>query len=198
MRVLSIILLIILCGFKESRTGCAKLDIMLIADISGSVNGYQNYIHDALFEFANQLDLDENGIRIGLMTFNDEIKILHNLDDNKSALIKAIGTIKSSEPNGSTYLWPALDQCLDQYVRYGRGKAKWIAIIVTDGNPAQPYEVIHQAGKLKHLGVTIFGVMVQSKEENVSVLEQISSPNCYVSTNYELLSEELRKLDICL
>jgi len=198
MKYVIVALFFVLYSFKSPDTGCAKLDIMLIADMSGSVDGYQGYIYDALFDFANNLELDENGIRIGLTVFNYTDTILYHLDDNKPKLIQAIHTIKSTSADGGTYLYTTLQHTTQEFIKRGRQDSKWIVIIITDGNPAQLFDVVKEAKRMHSLGIMIFGVMVESKEENESALRDISSPNCYISTNYQLLTEELKKLDLCL
>jgi Mg-chelatase subunit ChlD len=195
--ILSIFLLF---GGIKGYSQCAKIDILLVADLSSSVTDYQGYIHDALYGFTERFALDkENGIQIGLITFNSISEVLYPLGDDKDKLIQQIHTIKSYKPCCTTDLVEALDDCMEEFNNRGRRDALKIVILISDGSFDYPEEAQTRAKACKFMfNSLIFGVLINGGSSNPNAMREISSPDCFLSVNYENLAEEIRKLDICI
>jgi len=200
MKTTLIILLLGLCEFKiENKPSCEKIDIILLADLSGSVQGYTKYVHDALYEFVSRFEMEDDGIRICLIRFDDFATVLYPLGSNKAKLIQAIHTISSHSPNGGTEMKYAFRSSGQQFVDNGRFGVKRIVVLISDGATDNIPEAIHEAKIVKNLyNSLIFGVMIESKYSNEEIMKEISSPGCYLESNYENLIEELNRINVCL
>ena len=196
--LISLLLVLLLSTSFKQNTDCIKVDIILIADMSGSIKGHENYVHDALFHFVNKFDLSEDGVRIGLITFNDDAKVLYQLGSDKEQLLKAVSTIISTVPDGTTNMMSSLVSAMNEFLKRGANQNR-VVIIISDGSPFNIDATKQTANDLKNtFNSTIFGVLVQSTDENGQFMREISSLGCYVQTDYSLLTSALKKLDMCI
>ncbi len=193
------ILIIFLLGGIGGYAQCAKIDIVLVADLSASVDGFQGYVSDALYGFVERFPLDkENGIQISLITFGSESSVDYPLGDDKRKLIQAIFAIKSMKVNGTTNLQGAFDDVMTEFNNRGRQDALKIVIVISDGQFDYPERSQAKAKACKVMfNSLIFGILIQDTSVTPDAMEEISSPGCYLSTNYENLVTELMKLSIC-
>jgi len=173
---------------------------VLVADLSYSVNENQSYIANALFGFVERFPLDkENGIQISLITFNGYSTVHYQLGDNKALLIQYILSIKSMPAEGTTNLISAIKDVMNEFNMRGRPDALKIVIVISDGQFDSPLEVPAHINALKVMfNSLIFGVLINGNSAIPPAMEQISSPGCYLSTNYDSLVVELQKLNICI
>ena len=88
MKKLITIALLLLYGVT-AKSQCAKIDIVIITDLSGSVGGNEYLIREALDGFIGGLELDDNGIKVGIITFNYTATLLHKLSSNKGSLLNS-------------------------------------------------------------------------------------------------------------
>ncbi len=201
MKTLLAITLLVLCSFQsEHKAGCAKIDIILIADMSGSINGQQQYVHDALYQFADRFELEENGIRMSLIKFNDDATVLYPLGNDKAELMQAIETIKTTYPEGTTKMTTAFIATMNEFIkRGGRDDPLRVVILISDGAPTDDEQSKQMAKDLREtFNSLIFGILVSSYEQDEQFMREVSSLNCYLETGYGSLANELKKLDICI
>ena len=214
-----IITIFILCtSFKgnEVPVGCLKLDIIILADQSTSVSGKEQFIHDAVYAFIDKFELAEEGIKVGLITFGNTARLESHLSPYSDSLKIASNVIRPYSANGSTNLSDALTMTMEEMVLNGRVEVMKMIILITDGEPDNRDEVIRYTNLLKTMpGTLIWGIFVK-KTENVDYspyimyapnytnntgadyLKSISSPNCFIESDYNNLVEQVKKLDICL
>jgi Mg-chelatase subunit ChlD len=195
MKTLSIILLLFLTAFNEKS--CLKMDILLLVDMSGSVQGYEEFVKEATESFVRQFNLSENGIRMGIIKFAGKASIISSLTSDKEELEYRLVLFKDERAYGTTNMLQALEIGLNEFLENDRGVRKLI-IIITDGSPTSDEQRTKMiAEQIKNLGIGICGVLISSYEADEEYLQEISS-NCYVRTDYYNLINELKNLEICL
>ena len=195
----AVLLLISLFLFKPTDYGCAKLDIIILADMSQSVQGYEDYIREASETFINRFELSEDGIQIGLIVFNSRVTVLSSITDNKSELLRDIQYISIGTATSNTDLSAGLQSTMGEFLEHNRPNSGKIIIIISDGKPNDPNDALKKVNDAKLLlNCTVFGILVKTLDSDGGYMESLSSPNCYIETNYQMLADELNKLDICL
>lgn len=198
MKIIIIILILSLFGFKSERNGCLKADIILLADMSGSIKGHEQYVYNALLTFVNRFELSEEGIRMSLVTFNWTEEVLYPLGSDKNALLDALVYMISKPPEGGTDMYKAFTAAKSEFIKRGIHQNR-IVIVISDSSPSYPIETQEMAKELKIIfNSLVFGVLVNSYDRNDTFMKDISSPNCYLETEFETLGSELQKLDVCL
>ncbi len=196
------ILLLLLFSFTLSAQ-CLKLDIVVVGDLSGSVYGHEPFIGDALQTFISRFDLSEETIKIGVIVFNHNTKVLTHLTSDKDILFQVSNRISNSLADGTTDMSGALMAASNEIEQNGRPGVMKIVILITDGMPDNEDDTKQTATNLKQImGTSIFGVYMRNGPGKTGggdvFLESISSENGYLESNYENLAEQLKKLDICL
>lgn len=220
MKLIKIILIsicIVCSSFKEREKpiGCLKVDIMILADQSASVSGKEQFIHDAVYTFIDKFELSEEGIRIGLITFRNNAKLESHLSYYKDSLKIANNAINLKSAQGSTNLSDALILATQEFIDNGRQGVIKMIILITDGEPDNEEEATQYANLFKSMpGTMIWGIFVKFEynlknigsmyklnfiyTDGSDYLKSISSPNCFIDTDYNNLVEQVKKLDICL
>ena len=99
----------------------------------------------------------------------------------------------------------------------GRPGVMKMVIMITDGEPNNRDEAANHATLLKTMpGTLVWGIFVKKVEDDQSLspyimyvpnfvnnsgaeyLKSISSPNCFIESDYNNLVDQIKKLDICL
>lgn len=190
------ILFLMALGTKCSGQ-CAKIDIIVLVDMSHSVKGHDGYIRNAVHSFADDLDLDEEGVRLGVITFNSYANIIHPLDANKEKLLQDIRYINDAMVYGTTLMDYAIKKATMEYEERGRVESGKILIIISDGNPNYEDAVIGEMTEIRNIyNPTVFGIMIKSDEENEIFMKSIV--DVYIETNFEMLVNEIKRLNLCL
>lgn len=216
-RLIFITIFILSTSFKEREVpiGCLKLDIMILADRSTSVSGKEQFIHDAVYTFIDKFELAEEGIKIGLITFANSARVESHLTSEKDTLKMKCSVISPHSAMGSTNLSHAFELTVEEMVVNGRQGVMKMIILITDGEPDNKAEAAGHASLLKSMpGTLIWGILVTKMEDNSSpfimympnyvsnygaeYLKSISSPNCFIESDYNNLVNQVKKLDICL
>ena len=195
-------------GLENKMTGCLELDIVLLGDFSGSVRGYQGFIADAFESFVNRFELYESGVRVGIVMFNDNPIIVSKITTDKNQLLKEINTIRKSDVGNYTNINSGLVVAYNLLNESNRPKK--MIIVISDGSPNVISEEYGENNltpdvKIKTLNTAqsiktdcmICGILIQSGSADEKFMMQMSNPECYVSSNYEMLASELENLDIC-
>ena len=181
-----------LCSFRQ---GCLQMDLMLIGDFSASVHGNEQFISDAFKSFAQKLTVSEDGVRIGVIAFNNEAFLISPLNSDPQDLNSRIVSLRSFDATGTTNLNSALYMATESLTK-SRDIRKMI-IIVSDGDVDSNGQVYAIASQLKAIGIGICTVLIKNASSKEEFMKAISS-DCYVESDYETLGEELQKLSICL
>jgi hypothetical protein len=179
--------------------GCLKVDIILIGDLSGSVEGHEEFVVDAFDSFVNRFELSEYGIKIGAIVFSTGAVKLSGLTHNKTELIQAINTMRDIDLGQQTFLYRALLKARNEFNANGRKDVTSIIIIVSDGNVYEAYNTANFIEYLRYYEKTkICGIYIDDNDGIEEYMIFISDPDCYVSSSYNVLVQTLEQLDICL
>ena len=196
MKKLITIALLLLYGVT-AKSQCAKIDIVIITDLSGSVGGNEYLIREALDGFIGGLELDDNGIKVGIITFNYTATLLHKLSSNKGSLLNS--TEYARYADGGTYMENAFIKAGEELALNGRLDSKKVIIIISDGSPSSPSRALHELNNLKYMFFpTIFGILIKTGETNEPFMKSISSEGCYLETRWESLLKSLNEMNLCL
>lgn len=194
MNKLLILILIVCCSFDNPS--CAKLDIIILADYSGSIYSYESFIVRAISNFNNKLNLSNDGIRLGIVVFNNSAYTIQKLTGDNKDISNAIVNLNYIKGTGSTALNEGLALALKN-ISTEREDVKRIIIVISDGAPDSPSKAMEVVNNIGKENILICTVLVNSSEVNKTFMRNISS-NCYVETDYNSLSDQLNQLDICL
>lgn len=164
---------------------CSDVDIVVLADISGSVSGHEAFIYSAVEEFA---DLHHSaGARVSIAVFSYSTYVANGLDEDP--------VVPGYPAQTTTNMANAIETAANVLFSSAPDRRKFI-VLITDGAPDSEARAFDAAKAAKSVGVSILGVGIATEEANLGFLEAIS--DIYVASNYKLLAEELKKLSICL
>lgn len=199
MKTIAVVLLTLLGG---DRVSCLQLDIVIVADFSSSVQGYEGYIFKAIHDFADSFQMDDEEVRIGVVAFNTEAYVPLQITGRRKDL-DAFLTENNLFCTGTTNMDAGLRTAYEQLgIAYeglaDRSDSKKIIILISDGEADSPDKTFLVANDIKNGGVDIWGILIASPSARPAEMRLYSSPNKFVSTDYERLGEELNKLNFCL
>lgn len=183
----------------RAQGGCLQLDIVLIADLSGSVQGNEQFIQQAMYSFVNQFELSEEGIKIGVTTFNESPTMLSLLSDDKQSVlysIKQMG-LGESTTNMTDAFFVAIEELMSDRGRKGYKK---LIVLISDGIPDRPNETQLISEQIQQVNVTVCGVLIDEGRNTTGdeFMRAVSSSQYYVKSDYKSLVDQIKKLDICL
>lgn len=152
-------------------------DLVFLLDVS--VNGSQenfDYLKEFLEESVSALDIKENCMRVGLVTYSNETKVINSLSRgvNKSEVLQNIQNL--SPRAGKAYTGAAIRKIRKEVFSARNGSRKnqgvpQIAVLVTH-RPSED-NVTKAAVNLRREGVTIFTMGIEGASD--SQLEKIAS-----------------------
>jgi len=189
----TIIISILLFASVPAFTQCRELDIMLLGDMSGSVENHESFLADAFYQFSNQ---DFNDIKMGVILFGSQATILQPLTQDRPELFRQLVTIRSTKSEGSTNLKEAFYQSIVEFSHNGRPGVKKMIILVSDGVPDDSIGAALEADQLKLNGIDLYTVIIDSSVANRDYMRNISTQ--YFDVKYEDLTERLKKINLCL
>lgn len=177
---------------------CLNMDIIIIGDYSGSVQGNEPFLIRSFQVLINNLlTMPEDDIHLGLILFNDLAEVICPLTADKDIAHKSLSYI-SDRSNGSTFLTNALYSSFDELTTNGRSGYKKIIIIISDGDVHDVDESILAVNQLKSIGIQVYSILINTNVANKEFMESISSPNCYFETDYFNLAKTIVNLNLCL
>ncbi|HYJ90116.1 MAG TPA: VWA domain-containing protein [Pyrinomonadaceae bacterium] len=109
------------------RPVTAPFNLVLLLDVSGSVDNYVNFIRKAARQFVDTMGPQD---RIAIVTFNDDVHIVSSFSTNKAELSKSLDTF---DAGGATAYYDALAFVLADTLRPLRGDRTAI-VVLTDGD----------------------------------------------------------------
>jgi uncharacterized protein with von Willebrand factor type A (vWA) domain len=202
-RIAAILLLMsfTLLAYAPKPQGCLTVDIMLLIDWSYSENGNEKLLTSAAMLFASGLNINNNQIRMGVMTFADEPVGLVGITGDKEKLKEEILNLSNTKCDGNTYLNNAILNASTQ-LNNGRKVLK-IIIVISDGDVVD----IDQASKNVELLKTImplqvFAIQIGGYDGSIisnrsNLILLTGSPLMVEYSNPNGLLEALKKLDLC-
>jgi VWFA-related protein len=102
-------------------------NLVLLLDVSGSVDNYVNFIRKAARSFVDTVDERD---RISIVTFNDDVKVLTSFTTDKRLLSESLDTF---DAGGATAYYDSLAYTLAETLRPLKGERTAI-VILTDGD----------------------------------------------------------------
>jgi Mg-chelatase subunit ChlD len=180
--------------FQCKAQDCLQVDIVILADLSGSVGGNEPFIKEAIKAFSGQFELSETGVKIGVMTFGSNVRTVCSLTSDSSLLNNGINSLGSA--TGKTNMYGALMAANSELENKGRFGYRKIIIVISDGVPDYPDVTMMIANELKAKPISIFGIFIDSSLSDSDYMKDLSS--VYFESNYLELISTLKKLNICL
>lgn len=134
----------------------APVNLVLLLDVSGSVDNYVNFIRKAARAFIDTARPDD---RISLILFNEDVKVLSGFSTNKARLSESLDTF---DAGGATAYYDAIAYTFADTLRPLRGERSAI-VVLTDGDDNRsflPFESL--VGAIEESGALIYPLYVPS------------------------------------
>ena len=138
------------------RAHTAPVNLVLLLDVSGSVDNYVNFIRKAARAF---LDTARPEDKISLILFNDDVKMLSGFSTNRRQLSESLDTF---DAGGATAYYDSIAYTLAEVLRPLRGERTAI-VVLTDGDDNRsflPFDSL--IGAIEESGALIYPLYVPS------------------------------------
>lgn len=109
------------------RQSTAPFNLVLLLDVSGSVDNYVNFIRKAARNFVNTVDSRD---RVAILTFNEEVNVVSRFSTEKPQLSASLDTF---DAGGPTAYYDALAYTLADTLRPLKGE-RTAVVVLTDGD----------------------------------------------------------------
>ncbi|MEP6789050.1 MAG: VWA domain-containing protein, partial [Acidobacteriota bacterium] len=134
----------------------APFNLVLLLDVSGSVENYVNFIRKAARNFVDTVGRDD---RISIVIFNEDVKKLSDFTTNKDLLSKSLDTF---DAGGGTAYYDALAYTIADTLRPLKGERTAI-VILTDGDDNRSFLAFDSLmGSIQESGALIYPLYVPS------------------------------------
>jgi VWFA-related protein len=134
----------------------APFNLVLLLDVSGSVENYVNFIRKTARAFVDTVDKND---RISIVTFNDDVKVVSRFTTDKNALSKSLD---SFDAGGGTAYYDALAYTLSDTLRPLKGDRTAI-VVLTDGDDNRSFLAFDSLlGSIQESGALIYPLYVPS------------------------------------
>lgn len=134
----------------------APVNLVLLLDVSGSIENYVNFIRKAARAFVETVEDDD---RISIVIFNEDIKVLAGFSTDRRMLSESLD---SFDAGGATAYYDALGYAISESLRPLRGERTAI-VVLTDGDDNRsflPFESL--IGAIEESGALIYPLYVPS------------------------------------
>lgn len=134
----------------------APFNLVLLLDVSGSVDNYVNFIRKAARNFVNTVEPKD---KIAIIIFNEDIQVVSNFSTDKTKLSQSLDTF---DAGGATAFYDALAYTLTDTLRPMRGERTAI-VALTDGDDNRsflPFDSL--LGSLQESGALVYPLYVPS------------------------------------
>ena len=138
------------------RPHTAPVNLVLLLDVSGSVDNYVNFIRKAARAF---IDTARDEDRISLILFNDDVKVLSGFSTNKPQLSESLDTF---DAGGATGYYDAVAFTLADTLRPLKGERTAI-VVLTDGDDNRSFLSFESLiGAIEESGALVYPLYVPS------------------------------------
>ncbi len=140
-------------GVEQST---APFNLLLLLDVSGSVENYVDFIRKAARAFVQTVDPKD---RVSIVVFNDDVKTLTTFTSDKNELSESLDTF---DAGGGTALYDAIGFGLSESLRPLKGDRTAI-VILSDGDDNRsflPFEAL--LGSIQESGALVYPMYVPS------------------------------------
>lgn len=134
----------------------APFNLVLLLDVSGSVDNYVNFIRKAARNFVNTVGPED---RISIVLFNEDTQVLSRFTQDKAKLSEELDTF---DAGGGTAFYDALAYTLADTLRPLKGERTAI-VVLTDGDDNRSFLAFDSlAGSIQESGALIYPLYVPS------------------------------------
>ncbi len=134
----------------------SPFNLVLLLDVSGSVENYVNFIRKAARSFVNTVDKND---RVSIVTFNEDVKVLSKFTTDKTKLSESLDTF---DAGGGTAYYDALAYTIADTLRPMKGERTAI-VILTDGDDNRSFLAFDPVlGSIQESGALIYPLYVPS------------------------------------
>ena len=134
----------------------APFNLVLLLDVSGSVDNYVDFIRKTARSFVNSVNKDD---KVALIVFNEDVKTLSTFTTDKGILSESLDTF---DAGGGTAYYDALAYALAETLRPLKGERTAI-VALTDGDDNRsflPFDSL--LGSIQESGALIYPLYVPS------------------------------------
>jgi VWFA-related protein len=134
----------------------APFNLVLLLDVSGSVENYVNFIRKAARNFVETVG-DQD--KVSIVIFNEDVKVLSKFTKDKAKLSESLDTF---DAGGGTAYYDALAYTISDTLRPLKGERTAI-VILTDGDDNRSFLTFDTlAGSIQESGALIYPLYVPS------------------------------------
>jgi len=134
----------------------APFNLVLLLDVSGSVENYVNFIRKAARNFVNTVDQKD---RVSIVIFNEDIKLLSSFTTDKGKLSTSLDIF---DAGGGTAYYDALAYTIADTLRPLKGERTAI-VILTDGDDNRSFLAFDSLmGSIQESGALLYPLYVPS------------------------------------
>ena len=134
----------------------APFNLVLLLDVSGSVENYVNFIRKAARNFVNTVGKND---RVSIVIFNDDVKVISKFTTDKGRLSQSLDTF---DAGGATAYYDALAYTVSDTLRPLKGDRTAI-VILTDGDDNRSFLAFDSLlGSIQESGALIYPLYVPS------------------------------------
>jgi VWFA-related protein len=134
----------------------APFNLVLLLDVSGSVENYVNFIRKAARNFVDTVDERD---RVSIVIFNEDVKKLSGFTTDKAALSESLDTF---DAGGGTAYYDALAYTVADTLRPLKGERTAI-VILTDGDDNRSFLAFDSLmGSIQESGALVYPLYVPS------------------------------------
>jgi VWFA-related protein len=134
----------------------APFNLILLLDVSGSVDNYVTFIRKAARNFVDTVSPED---RISIVTFNEDVKVLSGFTTDKAKLSKSLD---SFDAGGGTAYYDSLAYALTDTLRPLKGERTAI-VVLSDGDDNHSFLSFNSLlGSIQESGALIYPLYVPS------------------------------------
>lgn len=134
----------------------STVNLVLLLDISGSIETYVTFIRKAARSFVNTVDKDD---RIAIITFGEDINVLAGFSTDRKLLSESLDTF---DAGGATAYYDALGYTIAETLRPLRDQ-RTAVVILTDGDDNRSFLAFDSVfGAIQESGAIIYPLYVPS------------------------------------
>ena len=134
----------------------APFNLVLLLDVSGSIENYVNFIRKAARNFVNTVGPED---RVAIVIFNEDVKKLSTFTTDKGKLSESLDTF---DAGGGTAYYDALAYTISDTLRPLKGDRTAI-VVLTDGDDNRSFLAFDSlAGSIQESGALIYPLYVPS------------------------------------
>ncbi len=134
----------------------APFNLILLLDVSGSVENFQTFIRKAARAFVDTVDKND---KVSIVTFNDDVKVLSKFTTDKRLLSASLDTF---DAGGGTAYYDALAYTIAETLRPLKGE-RTAVVVLTDGDDNRSFLAFDSlTGSIQESGALIYPLYVPS------------------------------------